>query len=337
MKSRNTTVAVAEASQAGEARRTATQLSAEFGFSEVQQGKAAIIASELATNLSRYAKGGEILLQASTVGGQSWLDVISLDRGPGIDDVARCLTDGFSTGGSSGTGLGAVSRQANTFDIYSLPSKGTAVFARIAATESSPKASKFDWATTLRSAPGETECGDAWAIEMENGRLSLMIADGLGHGPEAAKAARESTAAFQAGPFATVVDILDQSHQRMRGTRGAAVATAQVEAHSGQVRFCGIGNISACLRSIDGAERRGLVSHNGTVGVQMRKPQQFDYDLAPGGLLIMHSDGLQSRWNLDDYPGLIQRHPGLIAAILLRDFTRGRDDVTVSVVRRRAS
>ena len=74
------------------------------------------------------------------------------------------------------------------------------------------------------------------------------------------------------------------------------------------------------------------MSHPGIVGVQFRKAQPFDYAEVAGQLLILYSDGLQSRWNLSDYPGLVYRHPALIAAILHRDFCRGRDDVTVFVI-----
>ncbi len=66
--------------------------------------------------------------------------------------------------------------------------------------------------------------------------------------------------------------------------------------------------------------------------MQFRKAQPFDYAEVSGQLLILYSDGLQSRWNLADYPGLSHRHPALIAAILHRDFCRGRDDVTVFVI-----
>jgi hypothetical protein len=91
-----------------------------------------------------------------------------------------------------------------------------------------------------------------------------------------------------------------------------------------------VGNIGASLISAD--KSRGLASHPGIVGGQYRKAQPFDYAHVNGHLLIMYSDGLQSRWNLQDYPGLVHRHPAVIASVLHRDFCRGRDDVTVLVV-----
>ncbi len=70
----------------------------------------------------------------------------------------------------------------------------------------------------------------------------------------------------------------------------------------------------------------------GIVGGQYRKAQVFDYADVTGNLLILYSDGLQSRWNLQEYPGLVHRHPAVIATVLHRDFCRGRDDVTVLVI-----
>jgi hypothetical protein len=65
----------------------------------------------------------------------------------------------------------------------------------------------------------------------------------------------------------------------------------------------------------------------------MRRVQQFDLPLPTNALLLLHSDGLATHWNLADYPGLVGRHPGIIAGVLYRDHERGRDDVTVLVVR----
>lgn len=108
-------------------------------------------------------------------------------------------------------------------------------------------------------------------------------------------------------------------------------AADAADAGSGQVRFAGVGNIVASLWDGDGV--RGMPSHPGIVGVQFRKAQPFDFPHAAGKLLVMHSDGLQSRWTLRDHPGLLSRHPRIIAAVLARDYARGRDDCCVFVMR----
>lgn len=325
-------ISISDTSQIGEVRRQAVRIAEETNLPESLRGEAAIVATELATNLSRYAQGGEVLLRPITDHGGG-VEIISVDRGPGMSNVARCLEDGYSTGGTPGNGLGAVRRMAAEFDLDSHPS-GTVVLARLMRKQpGDPHRRGYPWGAVSRPAPYEAECGDIWCIAQRPGELSILLADGLGHGPLAAQAAQEAAIAFDRDPFAPLTSMISTADARMRGTRGAALGSARFDARAQLLKFAGIGNISASLRSNGEATGRGLVSHNGTVGVQMRRVQEFEYPCTGGGLLIMHSDGLQSRWSLDPYPGLAQRHPALIAATLYRDFTRGRDDVTVAAVR----
>jgi hypothetical protein len=121
------------------------------------------------------------------------------------------------------------------------------------------------------------------------------------------------------------------AHAGLRSTRGGALAVADVDLGRGLVRFCGLGNISAAIVA-NGVVRR-LVSQNGTAGHSAARIDEFSYPWPSGGLLVLHSDGLGTHWDLDRYPGLARRHPGLIAGVLYRDFTRGRDDATVIVAR----
>jgi hypothetical protein len=157
------------------------------------------------------------------------------------------------------------------------------------------------------------------------------MADGLGHGPAAEEAASTALRLFRERPWASPEQLMDHLHAGMRTTRGAAVAVATIDRLARQVRFAGVGNISGVL--VTANSTRSLVSHNGTIGHQMRKAQEFVYPWEPGTLLVLHSDGLASRWKLDRHPGLFRQDPALVAAILYRDHARRRDDVGV-VVRR---
>jgi hypothetical protein len=76
-----------------------------------------------------------------------------------------------------------------------------------------------------------------------------------------------------------------------------------------------------------------MVSMGGTAGMEARKINQFTYKYSPGAMLIMHSDGLHTQWGLERYPGVMRRHPAILAGLLYRDYTRGRDDVTVLTLR----
>lgn len=334
MSAMQTAISVREQSQVGDARRHATRIAELHGFDISGCGRVALVATELATNLARYGKSGELLIRASDGGLRKFVEFTSIDRGPGMADVHRCLTDGYSTGGTSGTGLGAIQRQSATFEIHSSVPAGTVVYCQVAESSAeiaSPVACV--WGAINLPAPHEVVCGDTWRIELRDNQLAILMVDGLGHGIDAAKVAQEASDIFDRDAFLALPTLFDNIHARLQGTRGGAVAIAQIDLQADQLKFIGVGNIAGSLRLSTGQAGRGLFSHNGIVGAQIYKAQEFQYPCPTGSLLILHSDGLQSRWSMDNYPGLSSKHPGVIAAVLYRDFCRGRDDVTVAVIR----
>ncbi|HEX8594547.1 MAG TPA: ATP-binding protein [Pseudomonas sp.] len=317
---------IEDSSQVGHARRTVQQLADALAFSEGDAGRAALVTTELASNLLKHATRGELHLRTFSSPALYGIEVVAVDRGPGFD-VHNCLQDGFSTRGTQGIGLGAVSRQADVFDVFS-DARGSVVLTRFFPRGKSIRDVRFG--ISQHSLHDDPACGDVWSLAIREGWISALVIDGLGHGPDAEHAAREGERAFVREPFASPTFALEHMHDAMRGTRGGAVAVAQFDGASDALRFVGIGNIGATLI---GAEKpRGLASHPGIVGLQYRKAQAFDFPQAGGQLLIMYSDGLQSRWNLREYPGLAHCHPAVVAAVLHRDYCRGRDDVTVLVI-----
>jgi hypothetical protein len=180
--------------------------------------------------------------------------------------------------------------------------------------------------------PGQAVNGDAWLFHESAGVGRVLMADGLGHGLLAADAARAAVRVARQHPAETPSGLMARIHEALRPTRGAAVAIADIDPGGSVVRYTGLGNISASIQS-PAAPVRHAVSHPGTVGHEVRKIAEFTYPWERGSVLVMHSDGLISHWSLDRYPGVLSRHPGLIAAVLYRDFIRGRDDATVAVVR----
>lgn len=322
---------VTEASEVGMVRRAAVRLAESVGLPAHKCSDAGIIATELATNLARHAQGGRVFLQAFTSAGDTWCELLAVDAGPGVADLHRCLQDGYSSGGTSGIGFGAIRRLSDEFDAFSTEGRGTVVLSRLRR-EPASLTPVFRFGAVAVSAPGETVCGDAWRVVEDGQQLAVLVADGLGHGPLAAEAADLAATVFEQDPFISDGDFYTRAHGRLRGTRGAAVARALVHAR-GTVDFAGVGNIASSL--VGGERGRGLPSQNGTVGAEMRRQVAgLHYDWPPHGVLLMHSDGLTSRWSLDTYPGLLVRHPAVIAAVLLRDFLRGRDDATVVAVSR---
>lgn len=331
MSSCHTVVRVAESSQVGEARRVAVRIAAEASLSETDRGKVAIIATEMANNLHRHASGGNVLIRALQGDDRSGVELLAIDRGPGMANVARCMEDGFSSGGTAGAGLGAMRRLSTEFDIFSAMPSGTVVLSRLFA-DARPRASgAAQCGVVCVAAPGETACGDNWSIAERDGVTTIMIADGLGHGVLAAQASAEAVRIFTTQPFQRPASFLDSAHHPLRTTRGAAVAAAYIDSARRTLYYAGVGNI--CGYILGANESRGLVSHNGTLGLQIRAVKDIEYAWPEHGMLVMHSDGLNTRWDLAAYAGLAPRHPAVVAGVLYRDFTRGRDDVTVAVVR----
>ena len=322
-------IPVDHATRVGEARRRASELAFEAGLDEVQAGRVALVVTELGTNLLRHAKQGELLIASRAAEGD--IEVIALDRGPGIADLPRSLGDGFSTGGTPGTGLGAVRRLADDFDIYSSVPQGTIVLARVASS-AKRKAGAFRVGGIAIPAPGESVCGDAWAVDVEGHSARLIVADGLGHGPDAATASTEAVAVFEQERGAGLGALLQSMHERLRTTRGAVVSLFRLDRDGATIRSAGAGNVMA--RLISGVSDRTLLGQPGTVGVQMRSAQETNVPWPEHALLVVFSDGIESRWQPELITPVLGRDPALAAALLLRDHCRGRDDATVVVVAR---
>ncbi len=322
----STIVPLDDDSRITEVRRLAMTAARDEQLTEEQVAAAAILATEAATNLRKHAQQGEIQISRLSPHSHPGVEVLSIDRGPGIRDVGRCFTDGFTTTGTAGTGLGAMARLSTTFDIYSEPGRGTVLMGRIQ--PSGSNGSKLRFGAVCAPFKGEEACGDAWAILRQDDAVHLLVADGLGHGIFAADASQAAVDAFRRTPRAEPAAAVDNIHRALRTTRGAAIAVAAIRDDS-RVGYSGLGNIAGQI--VGGARPQSMLSHNGTAGHSAMRVQQFEYTLPPSGLVIMHSDGLSSSWNLEAYPGLSRRHPALIAATLYRDASRGRDDVCVVV------
>ncbi len=324
-------------SRLGEARRHLATLAREGGFDEVEAGRVAIAVNELGNNLLRHARGGQLLVAARPA--ECELELIAYDTGPGIADVGRCLEDGFSTGGTPGTGLGAVRRLAQVFELHSGVPAGTVVLARFQcargiarAAARRPAGAGFAVGGLALPAPGEQVCGDAWAVACEGDRAAVVMADGLGHGPDAARASQEALAVFREQPFASPRTLLQEIHLRLRHTRGAAVSVFQADAATGVIRSAGAGNVLA--RLVSGVTDRTLLSQHGTAGVTIRTPEETSTPWPPHAMLVVCTDGLETRWRPELLHPVLGADPVVAAAVLLRDHSRGRDDATVAVLRR---
>ena len=321
-------VAVTDASSVGEVRRTALKSARRLGFDETRTGEFALVATEASRNVLLHGGGGEVILTGSMEPGTAPVArILAIDRGAGIPDVPLAISDCYSTAGTMGVGLGAMKRIATTLEIFTGKS-GTIVLLEFG---SPAKKEQVQFAGLTVPYPGESSCGDGWHCHQMPGRTLALLADGLGHGFGAAEAAREAIATFQQRTQSGPAQILGYIHDALRKTRGAVAAVAEIRPKDQVLVYAGIGNIAGVV--MDSRGRRSLVSHSGTLGVTVSKIQEFQSEWSSNSILVLHSDGLHSKWDLSPYAGLWNRHPALIGGVLLRDFRRQRDDAGVVVLK----
>ncbi|MDN0198985.1 ATP-binding SpoIIE family protein phosphatase [Streptomyces sp. S.PNR 29] len=336
-------VPVHDSTRVRDARVAAEHAAALAGLDEKRTAAAALVATELATNLLKHAGGGQVLIDVVAPpvltqcrDGARAVQIATVDHGPGIADVPAALGDGFSTTRSLGAGLGTCLRVADEFDLHSVPGRGTVALARLGSGDATSRE-----AVGLRAGgvnipfAGAEYSGDAFAWVRADDRLTLMLADGLGHGPEAARASTAAVEALRRSAHLGPAELLRQLDTALGGTRGAAVAVAQVDTRAERLRFAGIGNVGARLR--EGDRWRHLVSRPGIVGVH-RHASLREEEVAWGAdrLLILHSDGLPSRWVPPSDGSLATADPAVTAAVTIRDASSPaspvRDDTAVAVL-----
>ncbi|BCG24739.1 TorS-related protein [Pseudomonas tohonis] len=305
------------------ARRSIIRHASQRSADENLLGRLTVVVQEMGRNLVIHAGGGELLLSC----GDQRLDVIAVDRGPGMGNVAQCLSDNYSTTGTMGAGLGAIQRMSDGFDLFSQPGMGSVVQARFHLAPP-PPGNGLVAGAVCTPYPGEHIGGDAWAIRGNR----VLVCDGLGHGHAANVASQKARQVFlEHNPQLPLQALMEQLHRALMSTRGGAAAIAEVQPEQRQVQFCGIGNIAGTLLTDKG---RSMVSSNGTVGYRIGRIHTFSYPWDDSSIMILASDGISTKIDYNAYPGLRARHPGVIAALIHRDHRRLNDDATVVVVKR---
>ncbi|MFE9017519.1 SpoIIE family protein phosphatase [Streptomyces sp. NPDC007808] len=341
-------VPVHDSTRVRDVRVAAADAAGHAGLAGDRVAAAELVATELATNLLKHAGGGRILLDLVEPAVPAYGDertplvqIVAIDHGPGIRDTSVALRDGYSTAASLGAGLGTCLRTADDFGLHSAPGRGTVALARITSRPNrrtqGPRSGPFPVRVGGINLPlAEAEfSGDAWTAVRTGDRVTLMLADGLGHGPQAARASSAAVEEVRSAPHLPPADLLRRLHGALRGTRGAAVAVAQLDLDTGQLSFAGVGNIGA--RLLRGDSWHGLVSRPGIVGAHLpthlppqRQPWTDDC------LLVLHSDGLPSRWSPGPAVAPSSLDPAVIAASIVRDASSParpvRDDTAVVVL-----
>ena len=302
------------------------------GFSGHRLGEIELIIAELTSNLVKHAvKGGMVLARTINVAGGG-IELIALDDGPGIVQPSKMMEDGQSTKRTLGQGLGAIRRLSDIFDIYSLIGWGTIVFSRSYVNRNHPVPSGvFEVNGISVSKKDEIKCGDAWSLREDEKYLKIAMIDGLGHGALANIAAMTAVETARRFPSDSPVSELRRMHESLKKTRGAVVTITHIDRKSRQLVYSGVGNIA--MKVLSPGNIKGCFSYNGIVG-HILPASLNNHQLAWNELsdvLIMHSDGINGRWDLVKYPGILHRHGTIVATAIYKDYDRGSDDSTVII------
>ncbi|HZT61359.1 MAG TPA: ATP-binding protein [Pyrinomonadaceae bacterium] len=339
---------IKDEAQVGAARRGVRRYASQLGFDENRIAEIEIVVQEIGTNAARYATGGGCLFWTRVLGDEPGLELFYSDRGPGIYDLDRALRDGVSSGGSLGTGFGAMRRLLDEFDAASVPKGttrrlstqrrttfGTAILGRkwVEPGGKNEKARRLArhvgaWS---RARPGEEENGDAYFVGEHGDETLLAVVDGLGHGRgahEAAEAALDTLGQWRGEPLGETMLAV---HDSLRSTRGAVMGAVVVSRSRETFTYAGVGNVE--LRVLGAPEPARPIPTNGTLGARLSQLRLWPHRWAEGTTLVLASDGISASWDIAAYPGLLGKSTQLLAGVLLRDFSRNSDDATVLVYR----
>jgi anti-sigma regulatory factor (Ser/Thr protein kinase) len=337
-------LALLEDAHIGVARRVVRRTGAEIGLDERRLAEIDIAVNEIGSNAVKFGRGtGQLYCaRADTSFEPEGIELIYMDKGPGIEDMSSALLDGYTTAGSLGAGLGAIRRMADEFWIYSIfesqtrklsiygrTTNGTAIIfkKRAAAQEQAPGKRPPLWGAMTRPAPGQIENGDAYIIKRVDNRQILAVIDGLGHGSGAMEASRAAVAAIQEHALKPVETIIRLTHEELRSTRGAVIGLAAIDCETGVIEYAGIGNTD--FRAFGGGNALKFISLNGTLGSRLERVKVFKEQLPKVATIILSTDGISERWDIDGYPGLLGQSPQMLCAVALRDHSRPKDDATI--------
>lgn len=338
-------------SQVGAARRAVHRFASRAGFREEQLSDLDIVVQEIGTNAARYATSGGCLHWREAPGEEAGIELFYADKGPGIYDLERALRDGVSTGGSLGSGFGAMRRLLDEFDAFSTPKGTTRQLSSMRRTNygtvilgrkwpdappahdasSRGRADALRIGSWSRPRPGEELNGDAYFVSEHDGELLLAVIDGLGHGHGANEASRAAVETLEQWRGEPLEELVRGVHESLRATRGAVMGAAILDRSRESYVFAGVGNVE--LRVLGSTDPGRPVSSNGTLGARLSNVRVWPHRLAEGATLVLASDGISATWDINAYPGLAVKSPQMLAGVLLRDYARSSDDATVLVYR----
>lgn len=332
----------------GVCRRKAVSIASQIGFDEVKTGEVAILVSELVTNVLKHGggKGRFMICKLTDKHDRKAIEILCCDEGEGIPDWDKALDDGFTQKESLGIGLGTIRRFSDVFEVNPPNKKDMLDTLDIGNYHYKHCLRILKWVPDnlwhgtnknlqigafSRCKPGELLNGDAYVIvHLSPLKTIVAIIDGLGHGKEAHLASNLIKEQILLKTNLQMDEMIFYLHQSARGTRGAVIGIALIDTEKSKLNYVGIGNIEGFVNSESG--KKSLLSFGGILGHNIRTPRIFEFPFGPGDSLCMYSDGLNSRWNINDINW--KDHPQAIADFLINNYSRVNDDATVLIVSR---
>lgn len=315
------------------ARRTAKQFAQQLGFDSTEQEQIALVTSELASNLVKYAEHGYIHLKAIQATDKSGIQISSHDHGPGFDSL-QALTDGYSSSGSLGIGLGAIRRMVDAIDIDSRQSghSGSDIICKkwlsSPGLENKRPLSSLDIGVISYPKQGLDVNGDAYMIhDTPDGQCLIAVIDGVGHGPHAHTAAQTARHYIENHSEQPLADIFRGVESACQATSGVVMAIAHFNANRSLLTFASIGNIESKI--VGSREKKNLLIKRGIIGRQAPAPIVSQYLWTQELGIIMHSDGVSPRWNWQDFPHFPGKPAQFVAEQMFHKLHRVSDDATL--------
>jgi negative regulator of sigma-B (phosphoserine phosphatase) len=190
----------------------------------------------------------------------------------------------------------------------------------------------IEFAVAEAALPGELESGDLHLVAPHPRGVLVAAIDGLGHGGEAAEAARAARDALAQDPSAGLTELFMRAHTRLARSRGVVMSLASFEP-GGNLTWLGVGNVEGTLlRAVDGRVRRtdSIMLRGGVVGYQLPNLRPSTTAVESGDILILATDGIGGGYigTLDPAAG-----PSSLADRILAGFSKGGDDALVLVAR----
>lgn len=310
------------------------RLAVELGMNIARINELDIIVAEMTSNLFKYSNDGEILVGVFANGGSPYMELISIDNGPGIANPSKMMQDGMSTTHTLGHGLGSMKRLSDVFELYSQVGWGTIVLSRVYSDREQQKKERHQliMRPIVVSKPGEQVSGDGFVYKKTDKYVKLMLADGLGHGPEANKAINEAARAFRIFPDYSPTETLRFIHQDIKKTRGAVINIVGYDFATRMWTSTGIGNIF--LRFSSPGSIKIHMSYNGIVGHNIPNTMnEQSYSAEQYNQLMLCSDGIKTRIDTAKYPLIHKYDATVLAAAVYKDHARRNDDMSVVVAK----